>query len=281
MIDIAGLEQSVSGNLARLHNWAKNVETAHLGQYYTTVIDNLDYYIVECVAKPTLNKAPDWVSDNKAVSFIKDYKGLIIVTTTVALAIFILVMLHPKGPAKQDPSSEPKPITPRNPENDGGSSPRANGGSTEAGATGKGSTSEKPNQSEIQDPLGHHVEEDDDQKGGTPKDSPRSNSQQGAGNTQTSVKSSAVKDPAEALAAGQVDKGSTGDADSTTATTLEGKPRKRASSSPTTSPKVPKDNVDGKGGALSSSSTSIPFDAKTHVALSANEESKSDSEESQ
>ena len=130
MVDFAALEQTVSGHLSSLHKWAKNIETAILGSYYTTVIENLDYYVVECAAKPALNKAPEWVSDNRAVSFIKDYKGLVIVATTVALTIFIMVMLHPKRPvdaADKDQTGKPDPIPPNKNEDTGEASPRVNG----------------------------------------------------------------------------------------------------------------------------------------------------------
>jgi hypothetical protein len=105
MVDSASLNTTTIETVNRFHNFAKNIETAHLGNLYTTVIDGLDYYVVECAAKPLLANAPEWLSDNRVVSPIKDNKGLAILVGGIITLIFIIIMLHPKGGA-------PKPTGP-------------------------------------------------------------------------------------------------------------------------------------------------------------------------
>jgi hypothetical protein len=91
--------------VTRFHNFAKNIETAQLGTYYTTFIDGLDYYVVESAAKPILAKAPEWLSDNRVVSTIKDQKCLVILAGSIITFVLFMIWLHPKGGA-------PKPIDP-------------------------------------------------------------------------------------------------------------------------------------------------------------------------
>jgi hypothetical protein len=127
MIGISNLGQAASEKLTRFHNFAKNVETAHLGKLYTTFIDNLNYYVVECVAKPVWRAAPPSVSNNRAVSFIQNHKGLSIIVAgvaTAALSIYIIVMLHP--PTKEavkaiTPPIDPNTVSPTVPGPDGAS----------------------------------------------------------------------------------------------------------------------------------------------------------------
>lgn len=112
---LTGLEQKTSEFFSTAHHYLKNIETAHLGNLYTTVIDNLDYYFIECAAKPLLNQAPEWVTDNQVVDSIKNNKGLAIAiagTVTLALLIYFVVLLHPKtakDPDQSAPGAATKP----------------------------------------------------------------------------------------------------------------------------------------------------------------------------
>ncbi len=81
MVDFTSLDAATTGTITRLHNFAKNVETAHLGKLYATAINGLDYYVVQCAAKPVLAKAPEWVSSNRVVNSIQNHKGLTILAS--------------------------------------------------------------------------------------------------------------------------------------------------------------------------------------------------------
>jgi hypothetical protein len=100
MVDFNSLDVTATGIVSRFHNFAKNIETAHLGKLYTQALDGLNYYVVERAAKPALQKAPEWVTSNRAVSAIQSHLGLsIVVGAAVSVVSFILfmILLHPKG----------------------------------------------------------------------------------------------------------------------------------------------------------------------------------------
>jgi hypothetical protein len=99
MVDLASLDAATLGTVTRFHNFAKNIETAQLGAYYTTCIDNIDYFVVECVAKPVLAKTPEWVYENRIVTTLLDNKGLVILAGSIITFIFIVIMLHPQDQA--------------------------------------------------------------------------------------------------------------------------------------------------------------------------------------
>ncbi len=100
MVDFTSLNTATLETATRFHNFAKNIETAHLGKLYTTVLDGIDTYVVEGVAKPFLEKAPEWVYENSIVDSIKNNKGLYILAAGIITLFFINYMLHPKGEAQ-------------------------------------------------------------------------------------------------------------------------------------------------------------------------------------
>jgi hypothetical protein len=112
MVDLASLNASITSTATQFHNFAKNIETAHLGNLYTTVIDGLDYYVVECAAKPILEKTPEWVSDNRVVNTILENKGLVILAGGVITFILFIIWLHPKGDAPKLTGPDSKGTTP-------------------------------------------------------------------------------------------------------------------------------------------------------------------------
>ncbi len=52
---------AASEKITSYHNWVKNVEKARFGEGYTIVSDKIDYYIVECIAKPILSAVGDQI----------------------------------------------------------------------------------------------------------------------------------------------------------------------------------------------------------------------------
>lgn len=122
MVDFTSLNTATLETATRFHNFAKNIETAHLGNLYTTVIDGIDYYIVERAAKPLLEKAPEWVYENSVVDSIKNHKGLYILAAGIITLIFINYMLHPKDEVQDhgDNPTSPKSKDDANLENGDG-----------------------------------------------------------------------------------------------------------------------------------------------------------------
>jgi hypothetical protein len=106
MVDFTSLNTATLETATRFHNFAKNIETVHFGNLYTTVIDNIDYYVVECAAKPLLEKAPQWVYENRVVDSIKNNKGLYILVAGIITLFFINYMLHAKD-GVQGPGLKP------------------------------------------------------------------------------------------------------------------------------------------------------------------------------
>ena len=142
MPDFTRLDVATTTNVSRFHNFAKNVETAHIGKLYTTVIDGLDYYFIECTAKPVLAKAPEWVSDNRVTNSILNHKGLTILAAGIISFIFFVIMLHPKGEAAKSAGTGSPVGSPRRSDDDedsdieGADGKKGAGEPTSGGATG-------------------------------------------------------------------------------------------------------------------------------------------------
>jgi hypothetical protein len=143
MFDFSSLGVATTETITRFHNFAKNVETAHLGKFYTTVINGLDYYVVERAAKPALAKAPEWVSSNRVVNFIQNNKGLTILAAGIITLIFIVVMLHPPGNAAKSTGTGSPDRAPETSDDEGDSDVRDgvsdNEGSTDTDSPNKNS----------------------------------------------------------------------------------------------------------------------------------------------
>ncbi len=108
MVDIPSLDVAATGAFSRFHNYAKNVETAHLGNLYSSTLDNLHYYAIESVAKPALSKAPEWVSDNRVVSIIRSHQGISMAVGAALTLISIVsfwIWLHPAGKTTTPPNN--------------------------------------------------------------------------------------------------------------------------------------------------------------------------------
>ena len=108
MVDFTSLNTATLDTVTYFHNFAKNIETAHLGKLYTTFHDGIDTYVVEGVAKPLLEKAPEWVYENSVVDSIKNHKGLYILAAGIITLFFINYMLHAKS-GVQGPDERPTP----------------------------------------------------------------------------------------------------------------------------------------------------------------------------
>lgn len=106
MVDFTSLNAAATATVSGFHNYAQNIETARLGNLYSKAFDGLNYYVVECVAKPALEKAPEWMTDNLAVSTIRNNQGLSIVvgiSLAVASLVSFIIWLHPEGTTSKPP----------------------------------------------------------------------------------------------------------------------------------------------------------------------------------
>ncbi len=160
MVDFTSLDTATLSTVNRFHDFAKNIETAHLGNLYTTVIDGIDYYVVECIAKPVLAKAPEWVSDNRVVSSIQNNKGFAILAGSIITIIFIVIMLHPKGEGPKPTPPDATNKIPSHSDDEGDSNTeKTDGKGKVAKTTDPVSTNKTPSHS---DDEGDRLEEDSD-----------------------------------------------------------------------------------------------------------------------
>jgi hypothetical protein len=83
-------------HITQTHNWAKTVEKAHFGHYYTIVSDNIDHYVIEKAAKPTF-------------SFIGEQFRKHPIVYSVGLVLLIAFFAHPSR--KEGDGTTPPPGT--------------------------------------------------------------------------------------------------------------------------------------------------------------------------
>jgi hypothetical protein len=111
---------SSPGIILRAHQYIQNIETGHFGYYYSKSLENLNYIVVDCIAKPAIDKAPEWTYNNRVVDSIKTHRTLsLTIAGTIAVILFICVVYfaHPKRADTQpkipekDPNAEGTPET--------------------------------------------------------------------------------------------------------------------------------------------------------------------------
>ncbi|HEX2579022.1 MAG TPA: hypothetical protein VHK67_01290, partial [Rhabdochlamydiaceae bacterium] len=105
-LDINRIDATVTGFVSRCHTYVQSIETANFGKFYSKALDGLNYYLVDSVAKPALQKAPEWVYDNRAVNAVLKNKGISILVVAVVSFVFFVIWLHPKGPTSKAEEAE-------------------------------------------------------------------------------------------------------------------------------------------------------------------------------
>jgi len=101
-IDFNPINTAATGFVSRCHTYVKGIETAHVGYFYSRALDGLNYYLVDSIAKPVLQKAPEWVYDNRAVNAVLNNKNILIVTVAVVSFVLFVVWLHPEREASRE-----------------------------------------------------------------------------------------------------------------------------------------------------------------------------------
>lgn len=106
------MTESAAPSGSRIQSAYDSIKTFKMpspGTIYTSVTNNLDYYFIQGLVKPALDKAPDWVFDNRVVTSIKNNRQVSIIIGGTIAALFVLsflIWLHPKAPVKKP---DPKP----------------------------------------------------------------------------------------------------------------------------------------------------------------------------
>jgi|GEM_PF-1988664 len=105
-LDFNRITATVTGTVSDCHTYVKSIETANFGKLYTKAFDGLNYYVVDSVAKPALQKVSELDYTKRAVDTILKHKNVSIVVG-VGLLLLFLIWLHSSGkPSKIESEGE-------------------------------------------------------------------------------------------------------------------------------------------------------------------------------